>query len=164
MTSPTLAELAARLQRLEDEADIRRLTTRMATLADARAWDRLFDVFTPTVRADWSELSGAAAADVPAADLVDSWRRGLSGLTATQHLLGNHDVTVDGDTATATAYVHAAHRLATAFADPVWVVAGSYDYRLTRTEQGWRIAAVTFHPAWGRGNQQVMAAAAQGRP
>jgi hypothetical protein len=90
-------------------------------LADARAWDELVEVFTATVTADWSALSGVPAAEVPAAELVDGWRAGLSGLTATQHLLGNQQIDLAGDTATATAY-----------AAPVWVVAGSYTYELTR--------------------------------
>ena len=161
MTAPTaLDDLVTRLQRLEDDAEIRRITTRMATLADSRAWDELVEVFSPVVTADWSELSGAPAEQIPAADLVASWRAGLSGLTATQHLLGNQHVDVDGDSATATAYVHAAHRLASGLAGQVWVVAGQYDYRLTRTENGWRINAATFHPAWGWGNQHVMTTAA----
>lgn len=156
----TLTDLQARLQRLEDERDVRRLTTQMATLADARRWEELAEVFTPTAHADWSALSGVPAADVPARDLVQAWHNGLSGLTCTQHLLGNQDVTVDGNQARASAYVHAAHRLASAYAGPVWVVAGSYTYDLVRTPDSWRITAVTFRPTWGWGNQQVMTAAA----
>ncbi|MBM0206503.1 nuclear transport factor 2 family protein [Micromonospora sp. STR1s_5] len=133
------------------------MTMQMATLADRRAWGELTTVFTSTVRADWSALSGVAAAAIPAADLIAGWR---AGLTATQHLLANQDVTVRGDHATAAAYVHAAHRLASTFADDVWIVASSYTYDLVRTGDGWRIAAVAFHPAWGRGNQQIMTAAA----
>src|SRR5436190_1111023 len=102
-TEITLDGLAARLQRLEDEAAIRRVITSMATLADARAWDELVEVFTPTVTADWSALSGIPAAEVAAAELVDGWRAGLAGLTATQHLLGNQQIDLAGETARATA-------------------------------------------------------------
>jgi hypothetical protein len=160
--SAELAEVLRRLTYLEDDRDVRRMMTRMATLADQRAWDELVDVFTPTVRADWSELSGQPAAEIAAGELVAGWRAGLSGLSATQHLLGNQDVEIDGDRATAIAYVHAAHRLATTFADSVWIVAGSYRYDLQRTPDGWRISTATFHPMWGLGNQQLMTLAASG--
>lgn len=100
-----IIQLQQRLQLLEDERDVRTVTMRMATLADRRAWDELVAVFTPTVRADWSALSGGPAAEIAAVDLVAGWRAGLGGLTATQHLIANQDVTIQGDHATACAYV-----------------------------------------------------------
>ncbi len=111
------------------------------------------------VSADWSGLSGAPAAEIAATDLAASWRDGPSGLTVTQHLIGNQQVNVNGDTASASAYVHAAHRLAADYAGQVWVVAGRYDYQLIRIEARWLINAAAFKPAWGWGNQHVMDAA-----
>jgi hypothetical protein len=131
----------------------------MATLADQQAWDELAELFTPTVRADGSELSGQPAADVPAADLLDAWRAGLSGLSGPQHLLGNQDVLVDGDRATATAYVHAAHRLTTTFADSVWAAAGSHQYELQRTSSGGRVVVTGANRSIGHEVARQLAAA-----
>ncbi len=101
------------------------------------------------------------AADVRPGDLVAGWKQALSGLDATHHLIANHDIEIDagGDHATARAYVHAAHPLAIAFGDPVWIIAGRYEHRLVHGDHGWRIAAASFRPTWGAGNQQVMALA-----
>jgi hypothetical protein len=151
-----LAELERRVQRLEDAEAIRELVVRMGTLADARDWSALEQLFTDPVRADWSALSGVPAADLRPSELVAGWRQGLSGLEATHHLIANQRVALDGDAATACAYVHAAHRLADAHGDPLWVIAGQYEHRLVRTEAGWRIAAAMFRPTWGWGNQQLM--------
>jgi hypothetical protein len=155
-----LIELERRVRRLEDIEAVRELVVRMGTLADARDWSALEQLFTDPVRADWSALSGVPAADVHPSELVDGWRQGLSGLEATHHLIANQQVEVDGDSAHARAYVHAAHRLANAQGDPLWVVAGHYEHRLVRLDAGWRIAAATFRPTWGWGNQQVMVLAA----
>lgn len=160
-TTELTVHLEQRLRRLEDERDIRKMLTGMVSLVDRRAWADVVGLFTPTVQADWSALSGVPAAEVTAAELVAGWRSGLGGLTATHHLLGNEDISIDGDRAAASAHVHAAHRLATPYADDLWVVAGSYTWQLVRTEAGWRIAAARFQPIWGRGNQQVLAAAAE---
>lgn len=156
---PDLHDLERRVRGLEDERAVRELVVRMGTLADARDWHALEQLFTDPVRADWSELSGVAAADVSPSELVGGWRQGLGGLEATHHLISNHEVELDGDRADARAYVHAAHRLANAYGDPLWIVAGRYEHRLVRTEAGWRIAAAGFHPSWGAGNRQIMALA-----
>jgi hypothetical protein len=154
---PTLQDVERRLRRLEDERSIRDLVVRMGTLADARDWSALADLFTDPVRADWSELSGVPAADLRPTELVKGWRQALSGLDATHHLIANHEIeiTADGSRATARAYVHAAHRLANAYGDSVWIIAGRYEHRLGHTDAGWRIAAATVHPLWGAGNRQV---------
>jgi len=159
----TLQDLDRRLTRLEDERAVHDLVVRMGTLADARDWHALAELFTDPVRADWSGLSGVASAEVRPADLVAGWRQALSGLDATHHLIANHEIEIeaDGTRAIARAYVHAAHRLALAHGDPAWIIAGRYEHRLVRTDAGWRIAAATFHPTWGAGNQQVMKIASE---
>ncbi len=164
IATPDLRALERRVRRLEHERAVHDLVVRMGTLADARDWAGLAGLFTDPVRADWSELSGVAAAEVSPEDLVAGWRQGLSGLDATHHLIANHEIEIDDDDrrASARAYVHAAHRLANAHGDPVWIIAGRYEHELVRTEAGWRIAVATFHPVWGAGNQQVMLLASSG--
>ncbi len=74
------------------------------------------------------------------------WVRGaLERFAATQHLISNHVVAVDGDTATMRTYVQATHVLA---ADPtstmtLWAV---YHDVLARDGAGWRITDHRLQP------------------
>lgn len=129
----------------------------MVGLVDRRDWEQLAAVFTPTVFADWSELTSEPAGEVTAEALIDGWRRTLTGLTAIQHILGNVLVNVTSETdAHASAYVHAAQRLDANFASSLWIVAGTYDFHLVRHDAHWLISAATYQPAWGWGNRQIM--------
>jgi hypothetical protein len=83
-------------------------TTRMAVLTDGRRWDELPDLFTATVRLDYSALLGGTPVEVLAGDVAASWAKGLSALT-TQHLVTNHLVEIAEDTATVTASFQATH-------------------------------------------------------
>lgn len=92
---------------------------------------------------------------------MDGWRRALSGLTATHHLLGNHLVTVVDDAATCTATFQATHFLPNPHGEPIWTLGGHYEYRLQRTREGWRIAGLTMTADWATGNQHIMHLAAK---
>lgn len=148
----------------DERADIIETTVRMAWLADRRDWDALVAVFTDEVEVDYSALTGVAATTTGRDNLVAGWRAGLAGLTATQHLLGNHLVTIDGDLAEVTAAFLATHLLANATGGPLWTLAGHYRYRVVRTPAGWRIAAVTMTPDWATGNQHIMSLATEATP
>jgi len=145
---------------VDDRTAIIDTTIRMAWLADRCKWDDLVDVFAADVRVDYSALTGIAAATVDRHDLVNGWRTALSGLTATQHLLGNHLVEVDQNIATVTASFQATHVLANGAGDPIWTLGGHYRYELLRTTNGWRITALTMTPDWATGNQHIMTLAA----
>ena len=68
--------------------------------------------------------------------------RSFEHVASTAHMLSNVDVTIDGDRATAYSRVTAYHW--TFGGEPVreadFVVLGSYDDELVRTDEGWRIA------------------------
>jgi hypothetical protein len=145
-----------------DRFDIIDTTVRMAWHADRREWDGLNDVLAPRVRLDYTSLSGGEAATVERGDIIVSWRNALGGLTATQHLVGNHLVTIDGDRATCTAAFQATHVLANPHGDPTWTLGGHYRFELTRTSAGWRITDLTMTADWATGNQQIMTLAVAG--
>ena len=150
---------------LADRAAITDTVTRFGWCLDRRDWAGLTALFTDVVRTDYTALWGgepqeASVDELLATDRQGSWRRTMDGLEATQHLITNILVDVDGDTATATANVVGVHRLPNPHGGPLWTVGGTYEFGLTRTAGGWRIRAITQGITWVDGNQQVLFRAA----
>lgn len=139
-----------------DWIDIVEVTTRVAWLTDQRDWVGLAAVFAERVDLDYTSLTGGEPARLGPAEIVAGWQAGLGGLDATQHLVSNHLVEVDGDRAAATAQFQAVHVLATPHGDPTWTLGGHYRFGLVRVEKEWRIDAVTMTATWATGNQQIM--------
>ena len=81
---------------------------RYTTALDTRNWEMLEATMAPDGQADFGDLAGVGVLDSPEA-LVDLCRRSLQDLRATQHLQGNYEVKVDGDTAQASCYLQANH-------------------------------------------------------
>jgi hypothetical protein len=94
-------------------------------------------------------------ASVAADDLVGMLRQMQAGYKATQHLLGNHDVRVQGDAATCTAYVVATHYLPGAAGGDAWSLGGLYDLGLVRSAGAWRISRMKLTVLWVAGNQRL---------
>jgi hypothetical protein len=141
---------------LLDRIEIVETTTRMGTLADGKEWDALLTVFADEVDFDYTAFVGGEPARLAPADIVAAWRGGMSGWQATQHLVSNHIVEIDGDTAACTASFQAQHYLPSETGGSLWTLGGNYAYGLVRTSAGWRITAVTMTPTWGDGNQHLV--------
>lgn len=151
---------------VEDRVAIVEVCTRMAWHTDQREWDRLAEVFAERVRLDYTSLHGGEPADLTLAQIVEAWSSLLSGFDATQHLIANHLVTVEGDTAVCTASFQATHRLTNPFGSPLWTLGGTYRVDLIRTDNGWRIGGLVMTVAWADGNKDLLtlAAAKKGNP
>jgi 3-phenylpropionate/cinnamic acid dioxygenase small subunit len=114
---------------------------RYATGIDTRDWALFRTCFTPDVRADYG-------ADVGSWNDVDAITEYMTvmhqDMHDTKHMLSNFAIDVDGDTATASTYVHAV--LVVTDDPPLWYEpVGRYVDRLVRTGGGWRIRERTFH-------------------
>jgi hypothetical protein len=145
---------------LSDRLEILELTSSMGLLIDLPDWDGLAGLFTDPLETDYTSLWGGTPQTTTPAELIDNWRRFRDHLDATQHLIANQVVEVEGDRASCAANVCATHLLANATGGPTWVVGGRYDFGLVRTPAGWRIGAVTLTVQWASGNQHVMTLAA----
>lgn len=118
---------------MDERLDVIDTVNRYATALDSRDWRLLDEVFTPDAVGDFggSLLTGREA-------LREMVRRALGGAGATQHLLTNHRVELDGDAARCVCRVRAFH----AGAGPAggsYELFGEYRDRLVRTPEGWRI-------------------------
>jgi len=136
---------------LIDRQAIVDLTIAYAWFLDHGPHADLATVFTPDAYAllGGEECSGADA-------IIDRVDRALTRLTISQHIVGNHQVAIDGDTATCRCYFHAQHVMHGTEGGDNYIVAGRYDDQLVRTPQGWRIAHRVLTVDWTDGNQAVV--------
>ena len=136
-------DIAATLQRLEDERTIGLQLATLARILDTRAWDRVPEVIAEDVRFDYTnsgtDVHGRAA-------LLANFRQFLDVCGPSQHLLGSLIVEVEGDRARSRCYVQARHR-AKDPADPrLFDSNGEYIDRWERRTEGWRM--VHRHAIW----------------
>jgi hypothetical protein len=139
---------------LEDKQAIADVLHRYGYALDGRDWALLRTCFLPDVVGYYGgdPLRGYDAVE-------QLCRTTLEPMSVSQHLIGNVYVTVDGDTADATCYLHAQHVLPDTPGGDQFIFAGRYLDKLVRTPEGWRIAERTLEAMWTAGNAAVL-----GRP
>ncbi len=136
--------------------------SRMTWHADRREWNELIEVFDDEVTLDYTSLQGGAPQRLARAAVVDAWRGMFERLQATQHLVSNHLVSLDGDAATCTASFQATHLGMATFGSPLWVLGGHYRFELSRREGRWRVCSVQMTASWAWGNRDVLNSDAEG--
>ena len=149
-----------KIRGLSDKQEIVDVMNQYTTALDTRNWELLEATMTPDGQADFGNLAGVGILDSPQA-LVELCRKSLQDLRATQHLQGNYEVKVDGDTAQASCYLQANH-----FADGLpggdeFVVWAKYRDDFVRTENGWRIKKRYLDTIHAGGNMNLFAEAAE---
>ena len=145
-------------QDLADRQEIYDVLNRYAHGLDSHDWDLLRSCFTEDAVADYLELGGVNEGREAIVELCSGV---LTGLDASQHLIGSHQATIEGDTAEARCYLQAQHVFKGADGGDHYLVGGTYVDRLVRTDEGWRIKHRTLHATWFDGNPEVFTAAAE---
>jgi SnoaL-like domain len=143
--------ISAELQLLIDHRAIVDLTIAYTWALDTRDFAALHDVFAPDATADLREV---ICADSDA--IVERISHSLLRLDASQHLIGNQQVRIEGDTATCRCQLQSQHiKLGTPGGD-LLLIGGVYDDRLERRPEGWRIVHRVMRQTWIEGNLAVI--------
>ena len=124
---------------------------RYATALDARDWQLLEQVFAEDAVyaiGAYGECAGPRAIGERLSQLLGAY-------DATQHLIGNAVIEVDGARARSTSYVRAYHHWIEADGPRTMEVGGVYRDELTRTPQGWRIARRVLDVVWREGVAKI---------
>jgi hypothetical protein len=150
---------------VNDHQAICEVRYRYALGLDTRDWALFRSIFVDDVEMDFSSFSGESggtmrAGPMRADDWVETCRVFFTGLDASQHVMTNPMVTVDGDRARCRMYMTADHYFANDQGGDRFVIGGYYDDRLVRTGDAWLLEAVTLTMFWQRGNRQIMELAA----
>ncbi|WP_045235205.1 nuclear transport factor 2 family protein [Deinococcus pimensis] len=145
----------AELQRWLDDARIIRVVDRYFRALDDRQYtEATFDrVVTPDIRV----IRPNGAVTVGRTAIVESHARSFTRFAATQHLLGGHDVDIEGATAIVRANLIAIHlwndRPADAnLQDRSFTAGGVVRAALRRTTEGWRISELRNDVTWRTGD------------
>jgi len=134
-----------------DRIAITDLTIAYCWALDTRDWDRLDDVFSADVTA---ELASPLLHGVEA--IKARIKLALVPLDDSQHIVTNHQIVIDGDTATCRCYLHAQHVRRGVEGGDNYVIGGRYEDTMVRTAEGWRIAHRRLVAMWREGNVAVL--------
>lgn len=140
------------LQALTDRAEITDLLTRYATAVDERDWEMYRTVFTPDAMIDYTSAGGIVGS---LDEVVSFLAEVMPMFEATQHLICNVSITLQGDEATTSAMVFNPMKLPDK--DP-WFIGGWYHHELVRTSEGWRSRSLVEKTTWtSQGSPQIEA-------
>ncbi len=126
------SQQSAQELRVADERAITDTAIRYTWALDGKAFGELDDVFLPNATANLGSPDRLVGREA----IVDKCSTALGKFAASQHLVGNHQVSIDGDAATHRCYLQAQHIRANG---ALWMVGGRYEDEMVRTGDGWRI-------------------------
>lgn len=135
---------------MSDRDDIIDVAIRYTWALDSKNIDDLRNVFLPDATA---MLRGVECAGADA--IIARIGGAVLRLDATQHLVSNHQVHVEGDTATHRCQLQSQHVMRGTEGGENYIVGGYYEDRLVRTPDGWRIAHRLMQQTWTEGNPNV---------
>ena len=110
------------------------LTVTYCRIVDGGEFGELRNLFTPDATA---ELGGTGQTGID--EICDRLSSALDQFVSWEHEVDDHEVSIDGDVATARCSVHAVHVRPAGESPLTYTVVGTYEDRLARSANGWRI-------------------------
>jgi 3-phenylpropionate/cinnamic acid dioxygenase small subunit len=131
----------------DDVVEITQLLYRYARAIDARDWKALEGVFTPDARIHYAVERGV---ELQFPELGKWLARAMKIFKATQHVITNPLVEIDGDNARCTSYLTGTHVQVRrdSSAEVLTTEGSTYSDELVRTRVGWRISARRLERTW----------------
>jgi len=138
----------AKLQLLYDRMEIIDTINRYATSVDTRDWDLFLMCYTDEMVADMVSIGFDKPMTMKAQEFLEIIRQAVSPFDSTQHLISNHVIDIDGDSATCVCYLQAQHFSQDVTGAHAVLIGGYYSNSLVRTSAGWRIDKYKVVKTW----------------
>lgn len=146
----TESSLDPRLLTLLDKDEIRELLFRFAEAADRKLWQTWEDCFTEDAYVSMPFATHEGR------DGLKTWAEAaLAPFETTEHLYGNIQISIDGDTATGRNNFWAACTQSRSDLARHFDEGGSYSWQFARTESGWRISRLDLDVTWTAGADEA---------
>lgn len=124
---------------------------------DLARYDLAESAFAPSIVVDYTSLWGGEPQRMTPAELMAAWRGLVPGFDATRHELRDVAAEIDGNRATATAFVDGRHWLE----GRLWRPIGTYRWTLERRSGAWKVTSMTFAMTQEIGDRGLVALAAE---
>ncbi|WP_203336433.1 nuclear transport factor 2 family protein [Nocardioides limicola] len=132
---------------ISDRLEITALITRYTRAVDTAQFDGIDEVFLDDAELDYSSAGGPVTTPAQAKPFIAN----LLGFERWQHVIGQVEITLDGDTAHATAYfINPMVAKGADGGEQLWEVGGYYHHDLVRTPDGWRSRRMVDELVWTR--------------
>jgi 3-phenylpropionate/cinnamic acid dioxygenase small subunit len=115
-------------------------------------WAAVRACFAPSVHFDMSSMPGGEETQITPEKITAGWEEGLRSLQAVHHQIGNYQIEVGEDEATAFCYGTASHYKKNASGQNTRTFVGSYDLHLIQDGVTWRIDSFRFNLKYIDGN------------
>ena len=144
----------------EDKLAVAECMYRYAAGVDTRDWAMYRSLFADEVEIDFSSYGPGLP---PVTMAADDWVAGLKplfgGLAATQHMMSNPLVELEGDSAQITMYMRAHHVFDPNDPESYYTVGGYYRNQLVSDRGHWKLVRVRLTVTWRLGHPEIMEAA-----
>ena len=140
-----------------DSARVISTVSSIPLAVDLARYDLAEAAFAPFIVIDYTSLWGGEPQRMTPAELIAAWRGLVPGFDATRHELKDVRAEVDGDRATATAFVDGRHWIE----GRLWRPIGTYRWTLKRQNGGWKGTARTFAMTQEIGDRGLVALATE---
>ena len=139
-----------------DKVAIQEAIAAHGLFADCREFAAIKTIIAPDAVYDYSSCFGPDFKSVKLADFLEGDDIFFLGFDATQHMISNFVILLDGDRATCRSHVRATHRID----KDIYVMGGLYRHKMVRLNGEWKIAETVFEQTFTEGDETLFERAA----
>jgi len=141
-------------QHMDSKSEIKQIVIELFIATDRQDWEQVSLFFADEVLLDYSSMNGDPAISLSPEQIITAWKGIIPGFEHTHHQLGNFSSTISDDKAKVFCYGTASHYLN----DPngnLWIVVGTYDFDLKKSDDSWKITSMAFNFKYQDGNVEL---------
>ena len=142
-----------------EEQTIINTITNIFNGSDKHNWDLVQSCFSFEVFLDYFSLSKKPGEKVKAAEITKGWSDFLPKFTFTHHVVTNFEISVTETNAAAFCKGSALHHLPDSEGGDTWTTIGTYDFKLVKVANQWKVNSIIFNLLHEDGNKKLAAIA-----
>lgn len=146
---------------LRDQKAIDTILSTYAWAMDTRDWTLYRSLFADTLHLSFPEWIGVAEGEQSSDVWAASCEVVATGFAGQQHLITNRLIELNGDSATASAYLLNINHFRAEDMDGYTRLGGFYRMGLVRRDGSWKISAIRLDIAWDEGDRGLYGLAYQ---
>jgi hypothetical protein len=132
------------------------IINRLFYYTDFQQWDKLIEeVFAEKVILDMTSMGAPSVETLTGKQICEMWKEGFKELDAIHHQSGNYIVDIEDNIASVKAYAIASHYKKRTTKGTTREFIGSYDFRLVKLKNHWKIDRFTFILKYMTGNVEL---------